>query len=261
MVVPAAGCGARAALSGNKILAPLQGRPLLSWTLQALYAAAPTEWVIACRDDERAAVKAAFGIMQQARFVALIKRGLAPRARPIQFIEMPQSSGDAAQPRDSETGIPVVLAEGGATRQDSVLNAVRAARGEWIIVHDAARPCLSRALIEATFGAAQQTGAAIAALPVSDTVKRAAPDGSIRETLDRDEIWLAQTPQIFRREPFLAALESAARDGWQSTDCASIMERAGHRVTLVSGEAENLKVTYAADLERAALILAKRQSP
>ena len=138
-----------------------------------------------------------------------------------------------------------------------MLAATRAARGEWLIVHDAARPCLSSSLIERVFEAARETGAAIAALPVSDTVKRAAPDGSIAQTLDRSEIWLAQTPQIFRREPFLAALEDAQSSGWSGTDCASILERVGHKVQLVAGEADNLKVTYAADLERAAAILAR----
>ena len=239
-------------------MAPLRGRPLLSWTLSALYAAAPAEWVIACRDDERAAVKSAFGQMQQARFAALLKRGLAPRARRLNFIELPLSAGDAAQRSDDDDEIPIILAEGGATRQDSVLNAARAATGDWVLVHDAARPCVGRETIEATIAAAKESGAAIAALPVSDTVKRAAPNGSIAQTLNRDEIWLAQTPQVFAREPFVRALESAHNEGWQGTDCASIMERAGHKVTLVPGDAQNLKVTYAADLERAAAILAAR---
>ena len=251
IIVPAAGCGARAALNGNKILAPLQGRPLLSWTLQALWAAQPAEWIVACKADERAAIRSAFGVMQEARFAALMQRGLIPRARPLQFIETPATARE-------ENAMPVVLVEGGATRQDSVLNAVRAAQSEWVLVHDAARPCVSRALVEATLQAAQTNGAAIAALPVSDTVKRAAPDGSIAQTLDREQIWLAQTPQVFRRAPFLAALESAHQENWQGTDCASVMERAGHRVQLVRGEAENAKVTYAADLERAAAILARR---
>lgn len=230
----------------------------MSWTLEALWAAQPTEWIVACRPEERALIKRAFGVMQEARFVALMQRGVVLRARALHFIELPESPGDAAQPRDSENGVSIVLVVGGATRQDSVLNAARAARSEWVLVHDAARPCLSRALIEATIGAATATGAAIAALPVSDTVKRAAPDGSIAQTLNRDEIWLAQTPQVFRREPFLAALENAHRDNWQGTDCASIMERAGHKIALVKGEADNLKVTYAQDLERAATILEGR---
>lgn len=232
-------------------MAPLHNRPLLSWTLQALWAASPSEFVVACKSDEREAIKSAFGIANNARFQELLQRGLFPRSRPLRFVESPE---DSARNGDGE-GLRVSLVEGGATRQDSVLNAVRVARGDWILVHDAARPCVSRALIEATLQAATATGAAIAALPVSDTVKRAAPDGSIAETLNRDEIWLAQTPQVFRREPFFAALESARNDNWQGTDCASIMERAGHKVTLVKGGAENLKVTYAQDLERAAAIL------
>lgn len=217
--------------------------------MQALWAAQAVEWIIACKADERAAIKNAFGIANNARFNALLQNGLFPRSRPLQFIEAPD------QPRD-EDATPVVLVEGGATRQDSVLNAVHAAKSEWVLVHDAARPCVSRAIIEATLQAATATGAAIAALPVSDTVKRAAPDGSIAQTLNRDEIWLAQTPQVFSREPFLAALQSAQNDGWQGTDCASIMERAGHTVMIVAGEADNLKVTYAADLKRAFAILA-----
>ena len=224
--------------------------------MQALWAANPTEWVVACRADERAAIKGAFGVANNVRFQELLKRGLPPRSRPLRFVEAP---AELERNGDGE-GLRISLVEGGATRGASVLNAVRAARGDWVLVHDAARPCLSRALIEATRQAATSSGAAIAALPVSDTVKRAAPDGSILETLNRDEIWLAQTPQVFRRAPFLAALESAHRDGWQGTDCASILERAGHKVMLVPGEAENLKVTYADDLARAAAILAARRS-
>ena len=221
--------------------------------MQALWAANPTEWVVACRADEREAIKSAFGLANNARFQELLRRGLFPRSRALQFLE------SVDQTRD-ENAMPILLVEGGATRQDSVTNAVRAAKSDWVLVHDAARPCVSRALIQSVLQAATATGAAIAALPVSDTVKRAAPDGSISETLNRDEIWLAQTPQVFRREPFLAALENAQRDGWQGTDCASIMERAGHKVVLVKGESENLKVTYAPDLERAAAILKARVS-
>ena len=254
-IVPAAGCGARAGLNGNKILAPLLGRPLLSWTLEALLEMAPAEVIVACREEERAAIRAAFGGVNSASVPVPVQdfesqNGARLGAPFFRFVE------DANAARDQTGSLPIVLVEGGATRQDSVLHAVRAARGEWVLVHDAARPCVSLALIQAVLAAAQESGAAIAALPVSDTVKRAAPDGSIAQTLDRSEVWLAQTPQVFARQPFLAALESAQNDGWQGTDCASIMERAGHRVSLVVGEANNLKVTYAADLERAAAILA-----
>ena len=235
MLVPAAGCGARAALNGNKILADLSGRPLLSWTLEALLAARPDEMVVACRPAERAAIRAAFGAVNAARAFDFGEDGVAPT--------------DA---------LAVQLVDGGATRQDSVMAGVMAARGDWIVVHDAARPCVSAALLHSTIEAARARGAAIAALLSSDTVKRAAPDGTVAATLDRREIWLAQTPQVFARAPFLAALQAAAREGWQGTDCASILEHSGAKVTLVPGESDNLKVTYAADLERAATILARR---
>jgi 2-C-methyl-D-erythritol 4-phosphate cytidylyltransferase len=157
------------------------------------------------------------------------------------------------------------LIEGGETRQQSVSNAVQVAAGDFVLVHDAARPLLSRELIARVIEAAQRNGAAIAALPVSDTVKRATRCGEanhIAETLPREEIWLAQTPQVFRRGVLLQALEAARRDGFTGTDCASLVERlcaesgqALHRVTLVLGEERNFKVTFAADLERAAHLL------
>ena len=235
MLVPAAGCGARAALNGNKILADLSGRPLLSWTIEALLAARPDEIIVACRRAERAAIRAAFDAVNAARAFYFGEDGAAPAASLI-----------------------VKLVDGGASRQDSVMAGVMAARGDLVIVHDAARPCVSAALLHATIEAARASGAAIAALPCSDAVKRAAPDGTVAATLDRSEIWLAQTPQVFRRAPFLAALQAAAREGWQGTDCASILEHFGAQVTLVPGESDNLKVTYAADLARAAAILARR---
>lgn len=149
-----------------------------------------------------------------------------------------------------------LLVAGGATRQDSVHAAVRAARGDFVLVHDAARPCVSLAVVERTVGAALYQEAAIAALPVSDTVKRAATEAAVvAETLDRRTVWLAQTPQVFRRALLLRALESAASDAWQGTDCSSLVERLGHPVALVEGESDNLKVTFAPDLDRAAAIL------
>lgn len=227
MVVPAAGCGARAAQNGNKILAPLLGRPLLSWTLEALAGARleeagcqVVEWVLCARQEEFDAIRAA------------VPAALQPSLR---------------------------LVEGGHTRQQSVFHGVKNSRGDLVLVHDAARPCVGGELVQRVVVAARANGAAIAALPVSDTVKRAPRDGSfIAETLDRSTIWLAQTPQVFRRSLFLEALERAAREEFDGTDCASIVERWGHQVALVEGEATNLKVTYPADLERAAAIMETR---
>ncbi len=229
VIVPAAGCGARAALNGNKILAPLwKNQSVLFWTLNALRAAdyAPDELL---------------------EFVVV--------ARPEEFDSIDEIRLQCAFSLDFRS------VEGGATRQDSVFEGVKAARGDFVLVHDAARPCVSGEVIARTVAAAQQVGAAIAALPAIDTVKRAGCNGNIVQTLDRSEIWLAQTPQVFRRDLFLEALQSARNAGFQGTDCASIMERAGYPVALVEGDFNNLKVTYAADLERAAHILASKNHP
>ena len=154
------------------------------------------------------------------------------------------------------------LARGGATRQDSVAAAVDSARGELIAVHDAARPLATPALIARVIAASVQSGAAIAALPVSDTVKLSDENGKVIEsTLERARVHLAQTPQVFGRTQFQNALHQAARDNFQGTDCASLIERAHdedgelYRVALVTGEASNFKITFAADLERAAKII------
>lgn len=150
------------------------------------------------------------------------------------------------------------LVEGGATRQDSVFAAVGAAEGQYVLVHDAARPCVSAKVVQRALRGALDHGAAVAAMPVADTVKRASlgENPTVVETLDRRTIWLAQTPQIFERALLLRAFEAAEKDGWQGTDCASLVERLGVPVALTEGEPENLKVTYVTDLSRAAEILA-----
>jgi 2-C-methyl-D-erythritol 4-phosphate cytidylyltransferase/2-C-methyl-D-erythritol 2,4-cyclodiphosphate synthase len=142
---------------------------------------------------------------------------------------------------------PVVIVEGGSRRQDSVRRAFEqvAAAADVVVIHDAARPLVSADLIRRTVEAAAASGAAIAALRASDTVKRAGPDGRIVATLPRDEIYLAQTPQAFRTNVLRDAL---AIDG-DATDEAALAERAGHHVQIVDGDPRNLKITTAADLE------------
>jgi len=231
-LVPAAGCGARAGLNGNKILAPLAGKPLLWWTLRALTVAEAmpsdmrlTELIIAARREEFALIEP-------------VLKGL---------------------------DVPVRLVEGGATRQESVANAARLATGDLILVHDAARPLISPDVIARVCRAAHESGAAIAALPASDTVKAARVQGDgkiiINETLERSGIWLAQTPQVFERTILLKALENAVLESFEGTDCASLVERlSGFNgepvpVAVVEGETRNFKVTFPSDLERAALLM------
>jgi 2-C-methyl-D-erythritol 4-phosphate cytidylyltransferase/2-C-methyl-D-erythritol 2,4-cyclodiphosphate synthase len=144
---------------------------------------------------------------------------------------------------------------GGERRQDSVANAFArvTARADVVVIHDAARPCVSRALIERTVDAAAAFGAAIAALPARDTVKRADRDRIIVSTLPRHEIYLAQTPQAFRTAVLRDALALAS--GAEATDEAALAEQAGHRVHLVEGDPRNLKITMPDDLAMAEALL------
>jgi 2-C-methyl-D-erythritol 4-phosphate cytidylyltransferase/2-C-methyl-D-erythritol 2,4-cyclodiphosphate synthase len=147
---------------------------------------------------------------------------------------------------------PVAIVEGGDRRQDSVANAFSrvSSRAEMVVVHDAARPLVTPDLIGRTIDAAARFGAAIAALPATDTVKRCSADRVVVDTIPRGEIFLAQTPQAFRVDVLRAALAQARASG-DATDEATLAERAGHRVHLVDGDPRNLKITTAEDLATA----------
>ena len=157
---------------------------------------------------------------------------------------------------------PVRVVAGGARRQDSVANAVReaAAGADVIVIHDAARPFVSPDLISKTIDAARVHGAALAATVSRDTVKRvgtaSGPARQVVETLPRDLIYLAQTPQAFRRDVLDRALRSAGAVT-DATDEASLVERLGERVEIVEGEASNIKITTPEDLVLAEAIAAR----
>lgn len=161
------------------------------------------------------------------------------------IIALPQELIDAPPAWCERTRKPVRLVAGGARRQDSVANAFRAAdpATDIVVIHDAARPFVSSALIARTIAAADQAGAALAALQARDTVKRA-HDGVVAETLARESIYLAQTPQAFRTSVLSTALAAAA----DATDEAALAERAGQAVRIVDGEATNIKITTPDDL-------------
>jgi 2-C-methyl-D-erythritol 4-phosphate cytidylyltransferase / 2-C-methyl-D-erythritol 2,4-cyclodiphosphate synthase len=154
-----------------------------------------------------------------------------------------------------ETSKPVRFVAGGPRRQDSVANGVDALSGDAqvVLVHDAARPMVSAELISRTIAAAASAGAAIAAVPVHDTVKQVTLEGGIgfiEKTLPRETLFLAQTPQGFRRD-VLDAVVALGREAADATDEASLAERAGYRVQVVPGDPDNLKITTEADLARA----------
>jgi 2-C-methyl-D-erythritol 4-phosphate cytidylyltransferase/2-C-methyl-D-erythritol 2,4-cyclodiphosphate synthase len=159
--------------------------------------------------------------------------------------------------RDCDLGKPTVVVEGGEERTDSVRNgaAVRLAGCEYIAVHDAARPSVSKASLERLFDAAEESGAALLALPVSDTLKRSDGDGAALETVSRRGLWAAQTPQVFPAERFRELLEQAARKDERPTDDAALWERHVGPVRLVEGEAANRKITYPEDLAVAERLL------
>ena len=154
-------------------------------------------------------------------------------------------------------GVEVQVAEGGARRQDSVRNGLDLLGEDvsWVVVHDGARPLVTPDLIERCLIGAAETGAAIAALPVVDTVKTGDAEGFIESTRPREGLWLAQTPQAARRELLVRAMEWADANDFEGTDEAALLEAVGVRVKLVEGSAQNIKVTTPGDVERAARLM------
>ena len=156
----------------------------------------------------------------------------------------------------------VQVADGGAERFESVANALSLLKpeAEFVAIHDAVRPCLTAELIGAVFGQAEKTGAAMLAVPVTDTLKRVEGQ-QVRETVPRKGLWLAQTPQVFRREWLLAAYADRAKLGRDITDDAQLLEAAGHSVHIVEGSTSNIKLTTKGDQALAEAILKSRPEP
>jgi 2-C-methyl-D-erythritol 4-phosphate cytidylyltransferase len=222
-IVPAAGSGSRFGSEKPKQYLDLLGRPLIYHTLAAL---------TACPDIERVWVV------------------LAP--------------DDPWWPQYDWSGLGAKLDTvrcGGATRAESVSNGLQAAAmvatdDDWILVHDAARPCLSAAMLERLFTElADDPVGGILAVPVADTVKRADADQRVAATEPRDGLWQAQTPQMFR----YGQLQKSLKNEISVTDEAGAIEAAGLKPKLVRGDSTNLKVTWPADLALAAMILRARQ--
>ena len=157
------------------------------------------------------------------------------------------------------------VTEGGAERCHSVLNCLRllateAGPDDWVLVHDAARPCVRRADIDALIEATREHAVGgVLALPARDTLKRADADSRVAETVDRHGLWHALTPQLFRLRALAKALESAIAGGRIVTDEAQVMEYAGQHPLLVRGHSDNIKITHADDLALAALFLAQQE--
>ena len=219
-LIPAAGQGARLGGEAPKQYLDLRGEPMLAHAVRALLAHPSIEvaFVVLAPDDER------YATCDWTAF------------------------GDRIAP----------LWCGGATRRDSVLNGLVAMANvvdpdDWVLVHDAARPCLTRADVERLIAAVgDDDNGGILAVPLADTLKRADDHERIAATEPRERLWLAQTPQMFRYGTLLRALGAAA----VVTDEAAAVEGLGLKPRLVPGNLRNLKVTYAEDVALASLVLA-----
>lgn len=168
-----------------------------------------------------------------------------------------------ALPPGLEAPPGTVGVKGGAVRSESVRLALAAAGpGDPVLVHDAARPLLTAELVRATLAAVEGKGvdAAIAATPVTDTIKQVDGEQTVTRTLERAGLWAVQTPQVFRRDALERALDVPEQVLGQATDDAWLVERVGGRVVVVAAPKDNLKVTTALDLDLAELLLARRSA-
>jgi len=151
----------------------------------------------------------------------------------------------------------VKVTAGGAERQDSVKNGLKLISSDFdiIVIHDGARPLITADIIEKSIKEAKEFGACIVGVPVKDTIKRVGDDLFIKDTVDRDTLWQAQTPQAFRYEIITRALKKAKG---KATDDAKLVEDLGIRVKMVMGSYENIKITIPEDLVIAEAILRRR---
>lgn len=221
-IVPAAGSGSRFAADRPKQHVEIAGRTLLNWTLSALAA--------------------------------------HPR---IAGLVVVVAVDDRYWNATLAIGKPMLVALGGDQRADSVLaglDVLPASVGDtdFVLVHDAARPCIRIADIDALLDSATQGDGGLLAAPLRDTLKLADSDGYVMATEPREARWRALTPQMFRRQPLAGALAEARAAGIVITDEAMAMERAGFRPLLVEGHDDNLKVTTPADRELAEFLLRQR---
>lgn len=152
---------------------------------------------------------------------------------------------------------PITIVHGGAERQDSVRNglATLEPQCEIVVIHDAARPFISVEAIQRSIDAAAEAGSAVVATPARDTIKRADAQHTIRETVSRHDLWLAQTPQTFQVEVIRAAHRWAQQQDIAGTDDATLVEQMGRPVRIVPGDALNFKITTPDDLALAQAVL------
>ncbi|WP_108652349.1 2-C-methyl-D-erythritol 4-phosphate cytidylyltransferase [Dongshaea marina] len=155
----------------------------------------------------------------------------------------------------------IIRVEGGRERADSVLHALAKAKAPWVMVHDAARPCITHEDLKKLWDTARSDGVgALLAAPVRDTMKRGDLSGRVAQTVCRERLWHALTPQLFRTELLYRALEQAGEAGLEVTDESSAMEFAGYHPALVEGRFDNIKITHPKDLRLAEIFMQLQES-
>jgi len=249
VVIPAAGQGLRFGGNVPKQFVPVMGRPLLCWTIFAVLDAMPLSpcVVVLPRDN--------FQYYKES-LVAELGRHIGLPLRESSRIKI-EGNGEVCL---QGAGVYITIVPGGSERQESVWEGLKAIpRGrhiglplQWVAIHDGARPLVSKELFISVVEKARLVGAAIAAVPARDTVKQAKNHSSgsiIERTLDRSTLWLAQTPQVFRRDIIIRAYEDAFSENFIGTDDASLVERLNHPVALVEGDPLNIKITSKEDME------------
>lgn len=214
------GAGASQRMEGiDKVFVPLAGKPALAWVVEVFQACSLIKEIV----------------------VVLAKENV-PRGKEM-----------ASQARWTKV---THVCPGGPRRQDSVREGLkRLGPCDFVVIHDGARPCLTVDLVERGLKEARTTGVAIAAVPASDTVKQVNSEKEIVRTIPRNELWLAQTPQVFKVEILKKAYEEVTEN---VTDDASLAEHLGHKVRVYMGSYQNVKVTTREDLALAEAILARR---
>jgi 2-C-methyl-D-erythritol 4-phosphate cytidylyltransferase len=217
-VVVAAGRSQR--MGFDKLLTPLGGRPLLAHTLERLLQTGmPEEIILVIRPGSEAEMEAAIAPLRDQGSIRLV--------------------------------------EGGAQRQDSVQAGLKAVSdsSEYVMVHDAARPFVTKELVDVVLAAAKLSGAAVCGAPCSDSLKEVGEDGLVMRTVDRSKLWTVQTPQIFRTKLLRDAYQAALKDGAIFTDDTAVVENRGHPVRIVLYNGINLKITTPADWSLAEALL------
>jgi 2-C-methyl-D-erythritol 4-phosphate cytidylyltransferase len=224
VIIAAAGQGKRMARGINKAFIPLNNRPLLAYTLEAFETCSCIDAII-----------------------------IVVGAEDMQQMQSIINTYGYRKIQDVVTG--------GAERQHSIANALKkiAADTEIVLIHDGARPLITPKTIEEVLLAARETGAAIAAVPVKDTIKIANQAGFVVETPDLANLWAVQTPQGFRLDILEQAYRQATEEGVLATDDAGLVERIGVKIKLIMGDYHNLKITTSEDLIVAETILRGRE--